>query len=329
EHIALAQSADVVVIAPASANTIAKIACGIADNMLCSTVLATRAPIIVAPAMNVNMWENPATRENTEKLRRRGFDIVGPAHGWLAEGRKGWGRMVEPPEVIDAIKIALGRGGDLAGKRIVVTSGGTQEPIDPVRHITNRSSGRMGCALAEAARDRGAEVTLVAAPMAVPDPNGMKTVHVCTAEEMFLAVKEAVSGCDALVMAAAVADYRPEKAATEKIKKSGAKLTLTLAPTRDILASLSGSFVKVGFAAESQDLIANARKKLESKGLDLIVANDISRCDAGFASDMNQVTLLDRGGKAEEVPLLPKSQVADRILDRVVALLARPARGPE
>ena len=326
EHVALAQSADIVVVAPASANTIAEIAAGMADNMLCSTILATKAPVVIAPAMNVNMWDNPITQENINRLRRRGFVIVGPGHGWLAEGRIGQGRMVEPQVVIDTIKQVLGRKGDMTGKRVVVSAGGTQEPIDPVRHITNKSSGKMGYALAEAARDRGAEVTLVAAPTSLPDPTGINVVHVCTAEEMFQAVARAVTGCDVLLMAAAVADYRPAQVSPEKIKKGEAKLTLDLTRTRDILKSLTGDFVKVGFAAESNELLANAQKKLADKGLDMIVANDIKQTDGGFGSDLNCVTILERGGKAVEVPLLPKRQVADAVLDRVVALMVRPAR---
>ena len=326
EHVALAQSADIVVVAPASANTIAKIAAGMADNMLCSTILATKAPVVIAPAMNVNMWDNPITQENIDRLRRRGFVIVGPGHGWLAEGRIGHGRMVEPQVVIDTIKQVLGRKGDMTGKRVVVSAGGTQEPIDPVRHIANKSSGKMGYALAEAARDRGAEVTLVAAPTALPDPTGINVVHVCTAEEMFQAVARAATGCDALLMAAAVADYRPAQASPEKIKKGEAKLTLDLTRTRDILKSLTGDFVKVGFAAEGSDLLANAQKKLADKGLDMIVANDIKQTEGGFGSDLNCVTILERGGKAVEVPLLPKRQVADAVLDRVVARMDRPAR---
>ncbi len=323
EHVALAQAADIVVVAPASANTIAKMACGIADNMLCSTVLATKAPVMVAPAMNVNMWENQVTQENVEKLRKRGYVIVGPAHGWLAEGRVGYGRMEEPPVIMEGIRQVLGRNGDLAGTRIVVTAGGTQEPIDPVRHITNRSSGKMGYAIAEAARDRGAAVTLVAAPTALPDPYGVDAVHVSTAEEMFQAVTKATKSCEALVMAAAVADYRPHSGASQKIKKLDDELTLNLVRTTDILGSIKGDFVKVGFAAETADLVANATKKLTGKKLDLIVANDITRSDAGFSSEMNRVILIGQNAEPVELPLMPKRQVADAILDWVAALLVR------
>ncbi|MDO8472780.1 MAG: bifunctional phosphopantothenoylcysteine decarboxylase/phosphopantothenate--cysteine ligase CoaBC, partial [Dehalococcoidia bacterium] len=269
------------------------------------------------------MWENPATQENVDRLRRRGFVVVGPGLGWLAEGKVGFGRMAEPAEIIDCIKQVLGRNGDLVGRRIVVTAGGTQEPIDPVRHISNKSSGKMGYAIAEAARDRGAEVTLIAAPTALPDPARISVLHVSTAEEMYDATAKAVSGCDALIMAAAVADYRPARVEPEKIKKSELTLKLDLVRTKDILGSLDGSFVKVGFAAESNALIANARKKLTGKGLDLIVANDIMRKDAGFGSDMNKITMLGRGGKAEDLPLMPKREAADRILDRVASLLGR------
>lgn len=323
EHVALAQAADIVVVAPASANTIARIAAGLADNMLCSTVLATRAPVLVAPAMNVNMWENPVTQENVEKLRKRGFTFVGPAYGWLAEGREGYGRMVEPLTIVEAIRQLLGRNGDLAGRCITVTAGGTQEPIDPVRHVTNRSSGKMGYAMAKAARDRGAEVTLIAAPTALADVYGVGMTHVTTAEEMFQATAAAVSGCDALIMAAAVADYRPEKVAGQKIKKTGPRLAVNMVRTRDILGSLQGKFVRVGFAAESRDLLANAKEKLVKKDLDLIVANDITAVGSGFGSDMNRVTLIGRNGEAAELPLLSKRDVADRILDRVVALLGK------
>ncbi|MBI2853730.1 MAG: bifunctional phosphopantothenoylcysteine decarboxylase/phosphopantothenate--cysteine ligase CoaBC [Chloroflexi bacterium] len=327
EHVALAQAANVVVVAPATANTIAKIAAGMADNMLCCTVLATKAPVIIAPAMNVDMWDNSITQENIAKLKHRGFTIIGPGHGWLAEGRIGCGRMVDTPEIIDTIKLVLGRGGDLAGRHVVVTAGGTQEPLDPVRHISNRSSGKMGYALAEAARDRGARVTLIAAPVSLPNPVGVAVRRVSTAQDMYEAVSQAVSDADVLLMSAAVADYRPAEASSEKIKKGEAELVLKLTRTRDILDEVRGNFVRVGFAAESQDLVASAEKKLKKKDLDLIVANDISREDTGFGADMNRVVIMERGGKREDVPLMPKRQVADRILDRVTALLAKRVTG--
>ena len=323
EHVALAQAADIVVIAPATANIIAKIAAGIADDMLCCTVLATKAPIIIAPAMNVNMYENPVTQENLSKLKARGFTIVGPASGWLACGETGMGRLADIDEIIGTIKQVLGTKGDLFGKKIVVSAGGTQEPLDPVRHISNRSSGKMGYALAEAARDRGAQVILVTAPTALSKPVGVEVINVRTAQEMYEAVKKAVMPADALIMAAAVADYRPREVSKNKIKKVATTLTLELERTPDILGTVKGDFLRVGFAAESENLIENARTKLLQKQLDLIVANDITTPDSGFAADTDRVVIIDRNGKVEELPLLPKREVADKVLDRVVALLSK------
>ncbi len=322
EHIALAEVANAVVIAPATANTIAKLACGIADNMLTSMVLATKAPVILAPAMNDNMLHNPITQENLAKLKARGFTIVDPVHGRLASGKMGWGRLAETETIITTIQRVVGRDGDLAGKRIVVTAGGTQEPIDPVRHISNRSSGKMGYALAEAARDRGAEVKLITAPTPLPAPAGIEITPVRTAAEMKMAVSEAVAHADALLMAAAVADYQPKDTAKKKIKKDSPSLTLELVRTPDILAEVTGKLVKVGFAAESEDLVTNARNKLKQKGLDLIVANDITDAHSGFGTDTNKVTIIDRKGNVDELPLLTKREVAERILDRVIQLLS-------
>ena len=326
EHVALAEAADVVAIAPATASLIARLAAGISDDMLTVTVLATKAPVILAPAMNVNMFENSITQDNLAKLKARGFTIIDPAYGRLASGKIGLGRLADVDKIIGTIKQVLGRGGDLAGKRIVVTAGGTQESIDPVRHIGNRSSGKMGYAIAEAARDRGATVTLVTAPTSLPEPVGMEVVHIETAAQMKEAVAEATSQADALIMAAAVADYQPKSAAKAKIKKETPSLTLELIRTPDILTEVKGDFLKVGFAAESEDIVANARQKLEKKQLDIIVANDITDADSGFGVDTNKVTLIDRDGKVENLPLLTKREVADRILDRVVELLAKKAR---
>jgi len=323
EHIALAEAAEVVVIAPASANTIAKLATGMADNMLTCLVLATKAPVIIAPAMNENMYQNPITQENLAKLKARGFTIVDPGYGRLASGKIGWGRLAEIENIIGTIRQVLGKKGDFAGRHIVVTAGGTQEPIDPVRHISNRSSGKMGYAVAEAARDRGATVTLIAAPTALPDPTGVEVVHVQTASQMKEAVAKAVVGADALIMAAAVADYQPKTMAKAKIKKDSPTLTLELVRTPDILTEVEGDFLKVGFAAESGDIIGNARQKLEKKQLDLIVANDITRADSGFGANTNKVTLIDRDGKIENLPLLSKREVADKILDKVIALVKK------
>ena len=325
EHIALAEVADVVVIAPATANIIAKLSAGIADDMLACTVLATKAPIILAPAMNVNMFENPITQENLSKLKARGFTIVDPACGRLASGKIGLGRLAEVDEIIATINQVLGRSGDIAGKRIVVTAGGTQEPIDPVRHIGNRSSGKMGYAVAEAARDRGAVVSLITAPTSLPQPAGIEVVRVRTAAGMKEAVAEAVAQADVLIMAAAVADYQPQSVAEAKIKKDSPSLTLELIRTPDILAEVKGNFIRVGFAAESEDIVANAKQKLEKKQLDIIVANDITDADSGFGADTNKVTLISRDGKVETLPLLSKRELADKILDRVVGLLAKKA----
>ena len=322
EHVALAEAADVIVIAPATANVIAKLAGGISDDELTCTVLATEAPIIIAPAMHTSMFQNPVTQENLTKLKARGFTIVGPERGWLASGEIGLGHLADTDKIINTISKILDRSIDLAGKRIVVTAGGTRELIDPTRHIGNRSSGKMGYALAEAARDRGAEVRLIAAPTSLPQPTGMEVVPVETAAEMKEAVAEALAEADALIMAAAVTDYRPKTAAKTKIKKDSPTLTMELIRTPDILAEAKGSFLKVGFAAESDNIVANAKQKLEKKGLDLIVANDITDAESGFGTETNKVTLIDKQGKVEDLPLLTKREVAERILDRMVGLLA-------
>jgi len=320
EHIALAEAADAVVIAPATANTIARLAAGIADNMLTCTVLATGAPVIVAPAMNDAMLQNPATQDNLAKLKARGFILIESAYGRLASGKTGWGRLADTNMIIDTICQVLSRKRDLAGKRIVVTAGGTQEPIDPVRHIGNRSSGKMGYALAEAARDRGASVVLITAPTSLPEPAGTEVIHVETAYQMKEAVNKSTNKADALLMAAAVADYQPKKFVTSKIKKETPDLTLELVRTPDILSEVKGDFIKVGFAAESEDLIANARAKLEKKQLDLIVANDITSAKSGFNTDTNKVIIIDQKGNMDELPLLTKREVAEKILDKIVEL---------
>ena len=321
EHIELAQQADIVVIAPATAHCIAKLAAGLADDPLTTTILATTAPLLVAPAMDGGMFSHPATQENLAKLRQRGVMIAGPASGRLASGLIGTGRLSETPELLGHIAYALGKDGDLAGKTIVVSAGGTMEPIDPVRVITNHSSGKMGYALAEAGRDRGAKVILVAAPTGLPDPALVEVVAVKTAQEMCDAVLERVKGADALIMAAAVADYRPTTEADQKIKKASADLTIDLAKTTDILEAATGDFVKVGFSAETQNLVSNAKIKVGSKNLDLIVANDVTDPDSGFGIDTNKVTLIDRDLNVEELPVLTKYEVGHRILDRVSKLL--------
>ena len=323
EHVSLAEAADIVVIAPATANIIAKLAAGIADDMLCCTVLATKAPVFIAPAMETNMYNNRVTQDNLSKLKARNFVIIGPATGWLASGKEGRGRLADINDIIDSIRQVLGRDGDLAGKHIVVTAGGTHEPIDPVRYLSNRSSGKMGYALAEAARDRGAKVTLVTAPASLPEPAGVDVVKVSTAQEMLRAVEKVTPQADALVMAAAVADYRPTKAAKDKIKKGETGLTVKLECTPDILGSVKGNFIKIGFAAESSNLVENAKQKLKQKGLNFIVANDITANDSGFGADTNRVTIIDRKGKIDSLPLLAKREVAERVLDRVVEFLPK------
>ncbi|MBI4300351.1 MAG: bifunctional phosphopantothenoylcysteine decarboxylase/phosphopantothenate--cysteine ligase CoaBC, partial [Chloroflexi bacterium] len=280
-HVRLAEAADLVLIVPATANTIAKLAAGIADDMLGCTVLATEAPVLIAPAMDYRMWRNTITQDNVAKMRERGFSFVGPVYGRLASGAFGEGRLADVDTIIGAARQALGRNGDLAGRRIVVSAGGTQEPLDPARYIGNYSSGKMGYSIAEAARDRGAGVTLVVGPTALPDPAGIAMVKVRTTVEMRDAVASAVTNADALIMAAAPADYRPAARSEQKMKRHGEDIVVHLVENPDILAEVNGPFVKVGFAAESQDLLQNAREKLRRKKLDLIVANDITASDAG------------------------------------------------
>ena len=319
-HVSLARRADIVVIAPATANTIAKLAAGLADNILTATALTTTAPIIVAPAMETGMYENPITQESLARLRQRGMTIIEPGYGRLASGTVGVGRLAEVEEIIGTIRMVLGWGGDLASRKVVVTAGGTQEPIDPVRFIGNPSSGKMGYFLAEAARDRGAAVTLIAGPTALSKPVGMEFIPVRTAEQMHEAVLEAILGADVLIMAAAVADYRPTSIVGRKIKKDKERLTLELVRNPDILAEVADrKLLKVGFAAETEDLIENARAKLAGKRLDLIVANPVP---ASFGGDAIQAILIARGGEVTELPPLPKSELAELVLDRLVELLS-------
>jgi phosphopantothenoylcysteine decarboxylase/phosphopantothenate--cysteine ligase len=326
-HISLAEQADLVVIAPATANVIAKLAAGIADDVLTCTVLATKAPVLVAPAMHTNMYENHITQGNIARLKEREIEFVGPAIGRLASGDWGPGRFADVDEIRGAIHQIMGRGGDLAGRKLVVSAGGTQEPLDPVRHITNRSSGRMGYAIAEAARDRGAEVVLVSAPTALVPPVGVSVVNVQTAVQMRDAVVEATADADALIMAGAPADYRPRFTSAGKMKKGSDTVSLELEENPDILTEVRGKCVRVGFAAESENLVKNAKAKLQTKDLDLIIANDITAPDSGFDSETNRVVIIDGSGTVKKLPLLTKSEVADRILDRVVALLPKAKAG--
>ncbi|HZD56372.1 MAG TPA: bifunctional phosphopantothenoylcysteine decarboxylase/phosphopantothenate--cysteine ligase CoaBC [Anaerolineales bacterium] len=328
QHIRLAKEADLLVIAPATANSIAKLANGVADNLLSLTALAADCPLLIVPAMDGGMFSHPATQTNLNTLRQRGALIIGPAEGHLASGLAGPGRMVEPAELLGQIRWKLAQGGPLTGRKVIVTAGGTQEPIDPVRFIANRSSGKQGFALAQAALDLGAEVTLVAAPTPLPTPFGAKRVVVETAEEMRAAVIAEIGQAAALLMAAAVADFRPAGPAKEKIKRKSGVPEVKLETTPDILAEVAelrskGEFsgVVVGFAAESQELLENAQDKMHSRRLDLIVANDITAKDAGFAVDTNQVILLDAAGNHQELPLMSKAEVAGRILEQVLRLL--------
>lgn len=324
-HVEMGHRADAFVVAPASATTLAKLANGIGDNMLTLTALATVAPLAVAPAMDGQMFANPAVQQNLELLRARGVLVAGPVRGKLASGREGLGRMIDPAEIVGATRAVLGRRvGDLRSKHIVVTAGGTREAIDPVRYVGNHSSGKMGFAIAEAARDRGAAVTLVTTQEPPPGLFGTVIRRVTTAAEMKQAIDERAPGTDALIMAAAVADYRPKSVADEKLKKNGdSGMHLELEQTDDILAGVEGKLIKVGFAAETESVQANAQKKLESKNLDFIVANDVSADDSGFGTDTNRVTILSRGGGSEQLPLLHKYEVAMEILNRIVPKLRR------
>lgn len=322
EHVALAEAADIVVIAPATANIIAKIAAGLADDMLSCTVLDTKAPILIAPAMHTEMYQNRVTQENIKLLKDRGIYFIGPVEGRLASGGMGIGRFIDVDEIIDEIEKILSISKNLLNRKIIITAGGTQELIDPVRCITNFSSGKMGYALAEAARDRGATVTLISAPTYLQPPSGVKIINVVSAEDMLNAVKQFSKDADALIMAAAVADYRPKEKRAEKIKRQKSDiLILELERTPDILSLVKGDFIKIGFAAESQNLLQNAMQKLQKKKLDLIVANDITLKDSGFGSDNNKVTLIDRHGNIEDLPLMSKRKVAEKILDKLMQMI--------
>lgn len=339
-HVGLGHSADLLVIAPCTANTIARLAHGCADNLLTITALAARCPILLAPAMDVGMFAHPATQDNVRLLSERGVHFAGPGEGRMASGLTGKGRMLEPAELLGHIRLVLGKNGKLAGKQLVVTAGGTQETIDPVRVITNRSSGKQGYALAQAAIDAGAQVTLITAPTALTAPVGARLIEVRTAAEMLEAVlAESVcrvgaahstysAGAEALLMAAAVADFRPKNAAADKFKKRDGIPQVELEAAPDVLETVAGlgsgekrPRVVVGFAAESRDLIQNASAKLSSKKLDLIVANDICAPDSGFGVDTNRVILLFADGREESLPLMSKAEVAEAIIERVAAML--------
>ena len=327
-HVGLVHTVDLVIIAPCTANTMAKLAHGIADSPLTVTALAANCPLVIAPAMDGGMFDHPATQQNLEILKKRGAMIVGPAEGHLASGLSGTGRMSEPLEILGHARLALGQKGLLAGKKVVVTAGGTQEPLDPVRVITNRSSGRQGYALVQAALDAGAQVTLITTPTALIPPVGARVLAVESAKQMLDCALSESAQSDALIMVAAVADFRPKHQAKDKIKKESGIPQIELEATEDILKTVSGQrsvtkrpLAMVGFAAESRDLLENATAKLKSKGLDFIAANDISAQDAGFAVETNRVTLLFADGRRESLPLMSKSEVAETIITRLAALL--------
>jgi phosphopantothenoylcysteine decarboxylase/phosphopantothenate--cysteine ligase len=327
EHLALVQGADLVIVAPATANVLAKMAAGIADDLAGTLLLAATAPLLVAPAMNTRMLEHPATQANLATLAARGVRVVPAENGPLAAEGAGPGRLAAVETILQRARELLGARADLAGRCVLVTAGPTREAIDPVRYLSNRSSGRMGLAIAAAALRRGAEVRIVCGPIALPPPRGARVVPVVTAEEMRAAVRGNLEGTDVVVMAAAVADYRPSAPAEGKIKKAGRdRLVLELEPTPDILAELGatpGRRLLVGFAAETGDPAPAAQRKLREKNLDLVVANDVSLPGAGFDTETNQVEIFVRDGRRVPVPLAPKPEVADRILDEVAALLAR------
>ena len=327
EHIAVAQRTDLLLVAPATADILAHFAQGIAHDFLTTLYLATKAPVVVAPAMNVNMWEHPATQENVQKLRARGVHVVDPDEGYLACGMTGAGRLAATEAIVEKVRVVLGLRRDLAGQTILVTAGATREDIDPVRFLTNRSSGKMGYALAEAAARRGAHVVLVSGPTDLAAPEGVDWVPVRSTENMRDAVRERAAEANVIIMAAAVADFRPAAAQSQKLKRGEAGVTLDLEPTPDILAELgrdrAASRILVGFAAETNALADNARLKLKRKGADMVVANDVTQEGAGFDTDTNIVTIFTRDGRETSLPKLTKFEVANRVLDCVLKLQAR------
>jgi phosphopantothenoylcysteine decarboxylase / phosphopantothenate---cysteine ligase len=323
EHIAVAQRIDLLLVAPATADILGKFAHGIAENFLSTLYLATKAPVVVAPAMNVNMWEHPATQENLAALRARGVHVVDPDEGYLACGMTGSGRLAATESIVKKVCEVLGIRTDLAGQTIVVTAGPTREDLDPVRFLTNRSSGKMGYAVAEAASRRGAHVVLVSGPTDLPAPEGVDWIPVRTTEEMRNAVREHAAEANIIIMAAAVSDYRPAATHATKMKRGSERLILELEPTTDILAELGrekGSHILVGFAAETDRIAENARAKLARKGADIIVANDVTQSGAGFDTDTNIVTLYLRDAREIPLPKLSKFEVANRLLDQVLAI---------
>jgi phosphopantothenoylcysteine decarboxylase / phosphopantothenate---cysteine ligase len=324
-HIRLADTADAILIAPATANVVAKLAYGIADDLLTTVLLATTAPVLIAPAMNVHMYAHPIVHENMRKLANIGYRFIEPAEGFLACGYEGKGRLADPEDVVEEVRAALTKK-DLQGEQIIVTAGPNAEPIDPVRFITNRSTGKMGFAMARVAWRRGADVTLVSGPTLLPPPRGVRFCPVRTAREMRQAILEHYPQATMVVSAAAVADYRPAQVAPQKIKKSDGTFVIELTRNPDILGELGqqkGNRMLVGFATETEDVLQNAARKLHGKNLDMIVANDVTQEGAGFAHDTNIVTLIDRSERIETLPLMSKDEVAHAVYDRLLALKAR------
>jgi phosphopantothenoylcysteine decarboxylase/phosphopantothenate--cysteine ligase len=331
-HINLAHTADLIVIAPATANTLAKLANGIADNLLTVTVLAAKCPIMIAPAMDAGMYDNEITQKNVRLLKEKGFVFIGPDEGHLASGLVGPGRMVEPANIVRVLRYKFSRMNPLKDKKIVVTAGGTQEEIDPVRILTNYSSGKQGYALAQAALDAGSAVVLISAPTSLTSPEGATLVHVKSAEEMHDAVLEQITDAHALIMAAAVADFHPKNTVSEKIKKGSGFGSIELSPTKDILKAVAEEKVSrhldlkvIGFAAETRDLKDNAKEKLLEKKLDMIVANDVSDPQAGFGVDTNKVLLMYSDGSTEQLPMLTKDEVAEKVIKHLQSWLVEGA----
>jgi len=325
-HISLADSADLVLIAPATANFIGKVANGIADDLLSTTVMATKAKVLFVPAMNTNMWENPLYRENQKHLEELGYHFVEPAYGELACGWQGQGKMPDPQVIFNSVHALVGSQ-DFVGKTFLVTAGPTREEIDPVRFLSNYSSGKMGFAIARAARDRGARVILVSGPVHLADPKGVETIHVTSAQEMYREVMDKVTEADVVIKAAAVADFRPVARGEQKTKKGDAEtMAIALQRNPDILTELGqqkGSRILVGFAAETEELLRYAREKLQKKNLDMLVANDVTQDGAGFDGETNIVRLLTPDGETEELPLMTKNEVAESLLDRILRLLPK------
>ncbi|MEI6513333.1 MAG: bifunctional phosphopantothenoylcysteine decarboxylase/phosphopantothenate--cysteine ligase CoaBC [bacterium] len=324
-HLELPRNTDLFLVAPATAHTMAKFANGLADDMLSTALLANTSPVLLAPAMNPRMWANPATQANVEALRLRGFSFVEPAYGIMACGDEGEGRLADVSDIVSAAQQLLSHSKDMQGKRVLITAGPTREPIDPVRFLGNRSSGKMGYALAKAAKSRGASVTLISGPTALSPEAGIEVVNVETAAQMKEAVEKHFNDCDIFISAAAVSDFRPANYLEAKKKRNGSSWTVELVPNEDIVAAMSSkkkAQIVVGFAAETSDLLENASKKLRSKNLDLIAANDVTEPGSGFETDTNRLTLLYPDGRQDSLPQLPKSQAANRLLDAVLGLKA-------